>query len=164
MDVNVVKYPILTWPFWFGGIFFGVFAVVFMAPFVFLIVVYHTVFDWVSLLAVATLVGSAVFAIYALGLAISKPVGLRIDPDGISGYFAPSLRWDEIERVEPFYVHKGSAIGIMLKDPEAWRAKQTGWGRLRSALFHKSYDATVNTTHMRERVEDIAAHMRRYLH
>ncbi len=42
------------------------------------------------------------FALYLLAIVIFGPIALRMDKDGISGYFAPPLRWKDISDIDVY--------------------------------------------------------------
>ncbi len=114
------------------------------------------VFDSVDLVILMGLVVCGGLAVFGLGLAIRRPVGLRIDGQGLSGYCTPSLSWDEIDGVEARSFHKGHGVAVKLSDPGAFWARQSAWFRLRS-LGRVSPFFVINTTYLRVRPEDIAA-------
>lgn len=50
-----------------------------------------------------------VSGIYLLGVAKFRPIALRMDQDGISGYYVPPLKWSEISEIDTYkeYVDGG---------------------------------------------------------
>lgn len=151
MQSEAVKYELLAWPFWLVGGFLGLFTLLILLPATFFILVYGGILDGFNLMVTVMCAGFVAATIYALGLAISRPVALRVDETGISGYFAPSLTWSEIASVEPIRVQRIEAIGICLKDPEAFKESLSNWGLICHALRRKPYDVIVNVRHMRGR-------------
>lgn len=72
------------------------------------------------------------FAAYLFGIAIWRPIALRMDEDGISGYFAPPVAWDEVGDVEVFkeYSERGDLfpityLGIKLRKSSAVYRRQS---------------------------------------
>lgn len=64
-----------------------------------------------------------------LGIARGRPVAVRLDGQGASGYYVPTLTWDEVARVG--VTKDGKAFAIEVSDIRAVRARQkTVWARL----------------------------------
>lgn len=67
----------------------------------------------------------AVCAVFVLGIAWRAPVALRMDAQGISGYYAAPATWAQIENIGVFTGHKGHQfLGFTLIGPIAFRTKQ----------------------------------------
>ncbi len=80
-------------------------------------------------------------ALHCFGLALRKPIALRMDAKGISGYYVTPATWDEIAEVGTFaQTSKGLRrpdvtvrfVGFKLHDPIGFRDRQTAWQRLKS--------------------------------
>ncbi len=70
------------------------------------------------------------FAAFYLGLAIRKPVALRMDAHGISGYFAESSIWPEIMTIESWESAKGRRyLGFAFLNPDTIHSRQSRWRR-----------------------------------
>ncbi|MEH6646622.1 hypothetical protein [Sulfitobacter sp.] len=84
-------------------------------------------------------------SIYLFGIAIRQPIALRMDEDGISGYYAPPLTWSQIadfgvyrDRSEGTFIPT-TYIGIRVARTGALYAAQTPRQRSTTAsLFRKS--------------------------
>lgn len=50
------------------------------------------------------------FALYLFALAIFRPIALRMDADGISGYYIPPMRWHEIGEIAPYKERAGLSL------------------------------------------------------
>ncbi len=69
-------------------------------------------------------------AVWMLGIAIKRPVALRMDRHGISGFYADPATWDEIEKINVVADNKGNlCLGFALCDPVGFRDRQTPWRR-----------------------------------
>ena len=64
------------------------------------------------------------FGALGLGIARARPVALRIDEHGVSGYYVPTLDWTEILRFDRMEARSRS-LGIELFDKATVRARQT---------------------------------------
>lgn len=88
------------------------------------------IFDWLILLGLA---GSAMFgwfALYFFGLARKNPIALRMDKQGISGFYADPASWAEIKSAFAYVGHKHHRfLGFELHDPVAFRDRQSPWRR-----------------------------------
>lgn len=70
---------------------------------------------------------------YFFGIALRKPVALRMDQNGISGFYAEPTSWAEIRAIGVFTTDKEKTfLGITLHDPIAFRDRQTPLRRLKS--------------------------------
>ena len=70
------------------------------------------------------------FAAFYLGLAIRKPVALRMDAHGISGYFAEPSVWPEIMTIESWESAKGRRyLGFAFLNPDIIHSRQSRWRR-----------------------------------
>ena len=164
MTDQIVRYHVRSRQFWVIGVMLALMSLLFGA------VILWRVWDWVfnsgwngvqtaDVLILTGFAGVCALTLFALGMAVRKPVGLRIDQHGISGYFAPNLKWSEIDGFEPRTIHNGSGIFVILKDPEA-RAKQRS--KSRQVLnfldvFPKS--SFINTTQLSVAPQDVIAEM-----
>lgn len=159
---NVHRYSIRTWPLWFSGLTMAFLAIPFAIS-----AIYSLSFldglDKIDLMLVTGLIGFGGLAAYPLGLATGKPTGLRMDADGISGYLAPTLKWDDIKRIQPYRIHRGTCIGIELHDPEAYRARVSNWERVSSHMMKRPFHAGINTSSLEEDAFQIAERMQAYL-
>lgn len=91
------------------------------------------IFDGLVAGGLAVFLFFAWFAFTFLALARSRPVALRMDEKGISGYYVDPATWDEIKDVRAFIAGKGHRfLGFELKDPATFRDRQTPWRRYRS--------------------------------
>ena len=69
-------------------------------------------------------------AAYYIGLAIRKPVALRMDAIGISGYFAEPAVWPEIMEIATFEGSKGARyLGFAFLNAETIRNRQSAWSK-----------------------------------
>jgi len=92
-------------------------------------------------LGMVALLGSTMLAygVWWLCVAVMRPVAVRMDADGISGFFLVSLKWSEIARMGVFKGDKGlRMLGIAVRDPVALHAAQTPWHRLLSHFRRKN--------------------------
>ena len=88
-----------------------------------LVMVYGTFFPAFLYIFLALGVLLLVFGAMSLGMARGRPVGLRVDAHGVSGYYVPTLDWTEIVRIDR--TEPGSTmLGIELFDRIAVRARQ----------------------------------------
>lgn len=72
----------------------------------------------------------AAFAAYYLGLAIRKPVALRMDSHGISGFYAEPAVWPEIMEVAALDGHKGARyLCFAFLNPDTIRNRQSAWSK-----------------------------------
>ena len=77
--------------------------------------------------------GCAALAFYFAGVALRAPMALRMDQNGISGYYAEPAEWREIKDIGVITGQKGHRfLGFALHDPIAFRDRQTAWRRLTS--------------------------------
>lgn len=87
-------------------------------------------------LAVSLVLGCAV----PLAIGLRRPVALRMDQNGISGYYCDPATWDQIDKVGTFSGQKNRRfLGFALRDPVAFRDMQTPWGRYRSWSLGRGY-------------------------
>ena len=83
--------------------------------------------------------GLLAVGVWHIGVAITAPVALRMDKDGISGYFIPPATWGEIADIGRHEVeNKKYFIGFKLIDPMEFRDRQTPWQRLKSHLNRRA--------------------------
>ena len=88
------------------------------------------IFDWLIAAGLLTVALLGLFAIHFFGLARQNPVALRMDANGLSGYYADPAAWDEIKSVFAFTGHKSHRfLGVALRDPVAFRDRQSPWRR-----------------------------------
>ena len=88
----------------------------------------------------------AICAAYYFGLAIRKPVALRMDANGISGYYAEPAVWSEIMEIATFETSKGARyLGFAFLNPETIRNRQSAWRKFsnwaRNPFQNKSRNA-----------------------
>lgn len=69
--------------------------------------------------------GVLLFGLGVLTFAIARgrPVALRLDADGLSGYYVPTLNWTEVLRIDRAYPGR-ETLGIELFDRDAVRRRQ----------------------------------------
>lgn len=73
--------------------------------------------------------------VYYIGVSRRKPVALRMDDHGLSGYYTQPLLWQDVAKMGPVKLANGDVMmGIRLADPIAHRALQSPWHRLLSTL------------------------------
>lgn len=73
----------------------------------------------------------AACAAYFIGIALKRPVALRMDANGISGFYADPATWDEISGVDVFEGHKSRLyLRFTLGDPGTSRPRQSQLRRL----------------------------------
>ena len=157
---SVLKYRLQSWLFWSTGILF--LFLVLLLLFVALMSFASEGWHFLDGLVLIGLVLFSATSATLIGIAYCKPVGLRVDADGISGYLAPVLAWEEIRRISPYRIHRGTCIGIELVDGDAFLEKQGAWGRLRHRL-QSPFDVVINTSHCRQDAFAIAEQMQRFL-
>ena len=85
----------------------------------------------------------AALAVFSLGLARRRPVALRMDERGISGYYVEPALWRDIADIGLWSQPKaGRFIGFSLKDPKLFFDQQSPWRRFvtwangRNAGYH----------------------------
>lgn len=72
-------------------------------------------------------------AVFFFGVAYQRPVALRMDAGGISGFYADTASWDEIASVGVTTGPKGHKfLGFALHDPIGFRDRQSPWRRFKS--------------------------------
>ena len=70
--------------------------------------------------------GVLAYAVHSIGVSIRKPVALRMDAHGISGYYATPSRWIEIMQIETFSGRKGRRyLGFAFLNPDMVAARQS---------------------------------------
>lgn len=99
---------------------------------------------WAALLAVM-LVPVGPVGLWCLGIAIARPIGLRLDPDGISGYFLVPMIWADVKAVSLYeqtrVLHHGDGdveiadqgypyLALRLHDPQVWHSRASAVQRL----------------------------------
>ena len=88
---------------------------------------------WLAATSLFVTLFFAALAVYFIGIALRQPVALRLDENGISGFYVTPATWDEIASVGTFEdTNRYKFLGFALHDPIAFRDRQTPWGRLRS--------------------------------
>ncbi len=98
-----------------------------------------SVFDPLFLSCILLGLFFAATSAYLISLGIKKPVALRMDTQGISGFFADPATWDEVAEVGVITGHKRRKfLGFTLHDPVAFRDRQTAWGRFKSYASGRS--------------------------
>ncbi|MEW9921195.1 hypothetical protein AB2B41_16410 [Marimonas sp. MJW-29] len=91
------------------------------------------IFDWLIAAGLLTAAFFGWFALYFFALARRNAVALRMDDKGISGYYVDPVSWADIAEVRAFQdSRRNGFLGFALKDPVAFRDRQTPWRRLRS--------------------------------
>ena len=107
------------------------------------------------------------YAVHHLGIAIRKPVALRMDAHGISGYFAEPSVWPEIMEIETFSGSKGARyLGFAFLNPDIIRDRQSFARRLYnwSHRFTYNYQIVVPETLLRDADVDTLAAAARAFH
>ncbi|MEP5732136.1 MAG: hypothetical protein ABJL67_22505 [Sulfitobacter sp.] len=108
--------------------------------FLFLSIVQAAVFGWVSVLALGISIVFGGSAAFFFGIAWRRPVALRLDRHGISGFYTPPATWDEITDIGIFKdTNHNRFLGFALRDPIGFRDRQTAWGRLKSHFSNRSF-------------------------
>ena len=80
-----------------------------------------------SLCLAASLLG---ISAHHIGLALRRPVALRIDASGISGYFAEPAVWPEIMEIDAWQGSKGRRyLGFAFLNPDIILGRQSAWRR-----------------------------------
>lgn len=83
---------------------------------------------------------SGLLGLWFLGIALKRPVALRMDSHGISGFYADPATWDEITDIGTFDdYNRNRFVGFAVQDPIALRDRQTPWGRLKSHSSGRSF-------------------------
>lgn len=93
----------------------------------------------------------ALITLRLFGMSFGKAVALRMDKDGISGFFAGPAGWSDIAHVGvlerdvamktyalPQMISAKRSLGVALRDPIGFRDRQTAWDRLRSWWFGRA--------------------------
>lgn len=105
--------------------------------------------------------GCAALTFYFVGVALRAPMALRMDQNGISGYYAEPAEWAEIKDIGVITGQKGHRfLGFALHDPIAFRDRQTAWRRLTSWSSGRSsgYHIVIPELILKDRsVDDLAA-------
>lgn len=114
-----------------------------------LVLWYDPKFGTAFWLTVTGLVFFGLPGLWFLGVAIKRPVALRMDKNGISGFYADPATWDEIDQINVVRSHKGHLmLGFALTDPIGFRDKQTPWGRYRYWANGRSFGHQVILPHL----------------
>lgn len=107
------------------------------------------------------------FGVMNFGIARARPVALRLDEDGASGYYVPSVTWDEVEKVgvERPNDDDGGRLVFKLKDVQALRNRQkTAWARFGTmATGKEGWHLGVPQLVLDVPVDDLAATAQRFL-
>ena len=97
------------------------------------------VFKCLTLAALVVVISFGLASAVYIGLSLAKPVALRMDADGISGWYTRPATWLEISHISVLDGAKGNKrLAFALHDPVAFRDRQTGWQRLTSAFHGKA--------------------------
>lgn len=89
---------------------------------------------WLLVLAVVLGLLLAGLGVMNLMIARSRPVALRIDRHGVSGYYVPPLAWAEISRIDRT-APGANTLGIALQDRDEVRRRQRSpWTRFNLSL------------------------------
>ncbi|MEM6304739.1 MAG: hypothetical protein AAF744_08470 [Pseudomonadota bacterium] len=72
-------------------------------------------------------------------LAWRRPVALRLDAKGASGYYLDPVTWDEVVDVRAVRLNGRDAFGFELRDPEKVLARQPLLARFRSRALCRSF-------------------------
>jgi hypothetical protein len=100
-------------------------------------------------LTVTGLVFFGLPGLWCLGVAIKRPVALRMDKTGISGFFTDPVTWGEIDQINVVRSHKGQLmLGFALNDPISFRDTQTPWRRYRYWANGRSFGHQVILPHL----------------
>lgn len=133
MDQDVHIFEIASLRFWM----MGAFCLCLSLPFALLLLwrfPFADGFDGFDALCLFLTAFFGLGAFYTLGMAWHRPVGLRIDADGVSGYYAPTLRWDEISQIMQSLSGGGRDIMVELRDRKAFKARQPRWAQVLHGL------------------------------
>jgi hypothetical protein len=88
---------------------------------------------WLLFTGLCVTSGFAGFALLFLGIALRNPVALRMDPQGISGFYCDPATWDEITDIGLVIGQKHHRfLGFTLRDPIGFRDRQSPWRRFAS--------------------------------
>ncbi len=99
--------------------------------------------------AFGTSVSFGLPSFWFLGIAIKRPIALRMDENGISGFYADPATWDEIEQINVARDHKGRPmVGFALHDPIGFRDRQTPWRRYKYWANGRAFGHHVILPHM----------------
>jgi len=83
---------------------------------------------------------TAAAAAHYLGVAVRKPVALRMDVHGISGYYAEPATWPEIMSIDAFKGTKGRKyLGFAFLNPDTIRKRQSALSKLLNWSKNPSY-------------------------
>ena len=129
-------------------------GVAFFCVFLSFFAFYGTSFDeglpFQSKLSIATTLLFAPAAMFLIGMAIHNPLALRMDKDGISGFYTSPAKWSEIESIKLINGTRNTkSLGFALEDPIGFRDRQTpfqrftSWMNGRSTGYHISIPETV---------------------
>lgn len=144
---------------------FGLILAILTAPFV-LLVLWRVPYSGGFQFADGLMIFSALFfgagAVFAIGLALKKPVGLRLDAHGLSGYYAPTLEWSDIRQVPQRLSSGGKIILLDLKDPKAYWARQSRAARVMQALNLQAGMVAVTVHMIKAKPDDILNLIHRY--
>lgn len=88
---------------------------------------------WLIFISLSATSMFAGFALFFGGIALRNPVALRMDAQGISGFYCDPATWDEITDIGLVIGHKNHRfLGFTLHDPIGFRDRQSAWRRLAS--------------------------------
>ena len=122
----------------FMGVLYGLMILLFGLPFMLMALVGAPFGSWMGM-AVMIVAVFGLLATLNLGLALRKPVALRMDETGISGWYSAPATWAEIAQISVLDGSKGAKLlAFALHDPIAFRDRQSPWQRLTSAMNGRS--------------------------
>jgi hypothetical protein len=97
-------------------------------------------FNWPAFLALLLTICCGAVSLFFFGIAYRMPVALRMDAQGISGFYADPATWQEISDSAAFSGNKGHLfLGFALHNPVGFRDRQTAWQRLKSWSSGRGY-------------------------
>lgn len=101
---------------------------------------------WITIGALAFL---ALPSIWFLGVALKRPVALRIDENGVSGFYADPATWHEIDQINVIPNNKGKLVlAFALNDPVGFRDRQSPWRRFTYWSNGRAYNHQIIVPHM----------------
>lgn len=135
----------------------GLFALPFL-----LVMIWRLPFDggfyFADALFLVALLGFGWSCVFCVGLALAKPIGLRVDQHGLSGYYVPTLDWSDINGIIESRDRK--TLHVDVRKPYSIVDRFSGWERVRFTMNMSGGAVGVNVSMIDGDYDDIIAGLR----